>query len=306
MQTTRWTDAKTKNLEDAITLLVATPPDDEPEESSGCVNWHVDKLFGENQVITLNGREITYNQVKYSYDQITAGEQPIEDRTVKKDGFIVAYFSGINVNYIISRNSDAQRILRKLLGYSGKNEITPNSFGIDSGLFIWLINKVYSGENTIEPDSEVLHNITIDAIKGFKGDTEDLLTKVSADGESVMNIISTLSFLLESKNLNQIKIDIQYEKHQSIELVLSNKQTISSAVENYIGALDALENKESILTQLLLIIYIEILPIIVQAYRNDFVNELWSDEKNIDFLTRVADDLSEKVRVKVEALRKTV
>lgn len=306
MQTTRWTDAKTKKLEDAINLLVATPPDDEPEESSGCVNWRVDKLFNENQVITLNGREITYNQVKYSYDQITAGEQPIEDRTVKKDGFIIAYFSGINVNYIISRNSDAQRILRKLLGYSGKNEISPNSFGIDSGLFIWLINKVYSGENTIEPDSEVLHNITIDAIKGFKGDTEDLLTKVSADGESVMNIISTLSFLLESKNLNQIKIDIQYEKHQSIELVLSNKQTISSAVENYIGALDALENKEIILTKLLLIIYIEILPIIVQAYRIDFVNELWSDEKNIDFLTRVADDLSEKVRVKVEALRKTV
>ena len=65
-------------------------------------------------------------------------------------------------------------------------------------------------EESIDEDCQTL---TINAIKGFQGDSDDLLTKVSANGESVMNIISTLSFLLESRCLNQIKIDLECPYH---------------------------------------------------------------------------------------------
>ncbi|ALJ22869.1 hypothetical protein AO203_02195 [Lactobacillus gallinarum] len=45
--------------------------------------------------------------------------------------------------------------------------------------------------------------LEIDSIIGFKGNTEDSLNKVSATGDGIMNILSTLSFLLESSSLNK-------------------------------------------------------------------------------------------------------
>ena len=297
MQTTRWKDNRTKSLDDSIKLLTSEHPDDSPDEATGYTNWVIKKSFETNENMTLNGRIITYNHFKYSYDQVVAGDQPLEDRTVKKEGFIIAFSNGPVVNYIISRNSDAQKILRKILNYSGKNEIEKNASTINSDLFFWLINKVYSGDNTIE-------NIEVDSVRGFKGDTDDLLTTVSASGESVMNIISTLSFFLESQKLNQIKIDIQYEEHKNIELQLSTKSTIATSIDRYSGILEKLPNDESILTQLILTIYIEIIPIILQAYLCDIENKVWTSEANIDFLTRVADDLSDKVKRKVDSLRK--
>ena len=196
------------------------------------------------------------------------------------------------------------KLLRKMLKYSGRNEISKNSFDIESDFFVWLISKVYTGESIIETESETLGNISLDTIKGFKGDTEDLLNKVSATGESVINIISTLSFLLESKNLNQIKLDLEYRNHENIELVLTNNGTVTTALERYQGEYEELDEDE-LLTKLYLLIYIEILPLLVQAYKTDIDNDNWNSQKNIEFLKMVAADLSQKVETRIDMLEKT-
>ena len=85
--------------------------------------------------------------------------------------------------------------------------------------------------------SPEFENLVINIIRGFKGDTEDSLTTISAEGESVMNIISTLSFLIESKNLNQINIDLAYRNHTNIGVTLNNKSTVFVSEERYIGEL---------------------------------------------------------------------
>ncbi|EKY28115.1 hypothetical protein HMPREF0216_00957 [Clostridium celatum DSM 1785] len=171
-------------------------------------------------------------------------------------------------------------------------------------IFVWLISKVYTGENIIETESEMLGNISLDTIKGFKGDTEDLLNKVSATGESVINIISTLSFLLESKNLNQIKLDLEYRNHENIELVLTNNGTVTTALERYQGEYEEFDEEE-LLAKLYLLIYIEILPLLVQAYKTDIDNDNWNSQKNIEFLKMVAADLSQKVETRIDMLEKT-
>ena len=101
-----------------------------------------------------------------------------------------------------------------MLFYTGKGEVIKSSLPFTADKFVWMISKIYSGENVLEGGSEFLENLTISTIRGFKGDTEDSLTTISAEGESVMNIISTLSFLIESKNLNQINIDFAYRTHK--------------------------------------------------------------------------------------------
>lgn len=301
MVTTRWSDSENCILDNVIERLLQIPEDDEVGESIAYADWKINKKFDGNPKIRLNNREIQYNLIKYSYNQISLGNQPIEDRTIPKNGFIVVYSNGVGIGYIISRNSDGMKLLRKMLKYSGRNEISKNSFDIESDFFVWLISKVYTGENVIETESETLGNISLDTIKGFKGDTEDLLNKVSATGESVINIISTLSFLLESKNLNQIKLDLEYRNHENIELVLTNNGTVSTALEKYQGEYEELDVDE-VISKLYLLIYIEILPILVQAYKADIDNDKWNSEKNIEFLKMVATDLSQKVETRIGML----
>lgn len=301
MATTRWTNCETNTLDEIIDNFLKVPNDDVVGDSTAYTNWSIRKEFETNQQIKLNNKEISYNYITYSYNQITPGIEPIE---VSKDGFVVVYTNGNCVSYIISRNSDGLKLLRKMLKYTGKNEISKNVFNINSDFFVWLICKVYTGENIIETESETLGNLSIETIKGFKGDTEDLATKVSAAssaGESVINIISTLSFLLESKNLNQIKLDIEYGNHENIELVLTNKGTISTDVVKYQGEYET-DSSKKLLSKLYLLIYLEIIPILVQAYMSDIENDIWNSEKNIEFLKKVAEDLSEKVQKRVDIL----
>lgn len=301
MATTRWRDNTVETLDQALEKLMQVPGDDTNNESTIFTNWHVKKQFETNREITLNNKNITYNYIKFTCNKIQSGDEPIDDRTYQYDGNILCYFNGSSVNYIINKHSDALKILRKMLNYSGKNEISKSTFNIESDFFVWMINKVYSSENVIEAESQALSDLSLETIKGFKGDTEDLLTKVSASGESVMNIISTLSFLLESKNLNQIKLDLEYGCHDNIELLLKNNGVISTDIGKYQGEFEE-ESVESLRVRLYLVIYLEVLPILLQAYRNDKENGDWNPKKNIEFLNSVASDLSEKVKRRIEYL----
>ncbi len=160
---------------------------------------------------------------------------------------------------------------------------------------------MYKGENIIESNSDTLADISIDAVRGFKGNTEDLRTKVSASGETVMNIISSLSFLVESQRLNQITLDIAYREHANIEVSLSNRSTVATSIDRYIGELSKNNSYETLATVLLLL-YNEILPIIIQNYQIAVEATQWGQGKCVDFLQQVANDLSEKVKVRIQDL----
>ena len=147
----------------------------------------------------------------------------------------------------------------------------------------------------------MLSDLTINSIRGFKGNTEDLLTKVSASGETVMNIISSLSFLIESQNLNQITLDTSYGKHTNIEVALSNRNTIASSSDRYLGELVQSEKAELHSTMFLLL-YTEIMPIIIQKYRSEIEEGQWGVGTCVGFLNQVANDLSEKVSIRINEL----
>ena len=301
--TTRWIDEKNSDLAFIETQLLASHPDETVGSSTSYINWHIQKEFEKNKQITLNGKTIEYNFYTYSVDQISSSMQADEDMSIKKTGFIVPYISSGRLRYIISRNSGAQAILRKMLFYSGKGEIVKNDLPLTGDFFIWLIHKVYSGNNTIESESDSLADLTIDYVRGFKGNTEDMLTRVSAVGESVMNIISTLSFLLESQNLNQVTLDIAYREHSNIEVTLSNRNTVAITEERYLGALISEDcSAPELISTILLTLYIEVLPILIQSYQSEIDSNLWGQGKCVDFLKQVANDLSKKVTKRVEDL----
>lgn len=300
MVTTCWSDTQTDSLNRAIELLTDHVPNEDKSSTIAWQNWCFEKVFDTNQSMNLNGRNIEYNMIKCTYDQVSAGPRRVEDRTVSKSIFIIVYDNGASINYIIDQNTSAQKILRKLLSYTGKNEIEKNAYSFSNNFFVWLINKVYNSDNIIESNNHNLPNLQLESIKGFRGDTEDSQTKVSATGESVMNIISTLSFLLESRRLNQIKLELSYSDHESISLILKT-DAIAIDFKPYQGSFEQ-EISDSITAKLYLLVYLEILPIIEQQYQSDVADNIWSNNAYIDFMNNVAKNLTEKITAKINTL----
>lgn len=298
--TTRWKDNTITDIDQAIVELTDDVERDEKQTGIIWDNWHFTRMFENNQKIELNSKIIEYNYIKYSFNQTTVGEFLVEDRSVLREGFIIVYKSESGVNYIINQNTTAQRILRKILSYAGKNELEKHSFEFSNDFFIWLIYRVYNATYNIEMtvDNKELH---LDSIKGFKGDTQDLQTKVSAEGETVINVISTLSFLLESNNLNQIKLELEYTGHSNISMVLQ-KGTVNLCLNEYDGSLEQ-EEEASRIAKLYLITYLEILPSLATEYYSDIENDLWNTEIYIKFMEDVAQTLTKQVDAKINAFR---
>lgn len=300
MATTRWVDKETLSLEDAIRLLCDNVEDDSEDLTICRKNWNLTKVFQNNETVRLSGRTIMYNVIKYSYEQVTVVPPPGENRIIPKSGIIITYDSGAAINYIVDQNSQAQKMLRKLLSYTGKNELQKNTFEFSHDFFVWLISRVYNRSCTIENTADETLTLQLDAIKGVKGDTEDLQTKVSADGEAVMNVISTLSFLLESGKLNQIKLDLNYTNHETISLILQ-QSTIGADCKHYQGIFEK-DGDDRCVAKLYLLIYLEILPILEQEYQTEILEKTWNQAAHIQFMNSVAGTLNEKIQVKISSL----
>lgn len=294
--TTRWKDNETTNIDRAIELLVDSVENDDRESKTRRENWEIKKVFDENKKITLFGNKIEYNMIRFSYNRITTYNDEVND--IPQNGFVIVYLNNQTINYIIDKNSDAKSVLRILLSYTGKNEIDDNKLHFENDFFFWLINRVYYANNTIEIAEE--NNFELQSIKGFSGDTEDSQTKVSASGESVMNIISTLSFFLESRKLKQIKLDLSYKTHEKIGLVLKDG-TLEEDFKSYLGSYENDQTDEQI-AKMYLMAYVEIVPILIQEYTTDIENELWNKQRCIAFMNDVADTLKEKIEKKTQAI----
>lgn len=288
--TTRWRDTVVENIDQAIQKLIDDVTEEEKVTNIIWENWSIQKCFTDNQTIKLNGKDIKFNYITYAYDQVDTTN---ENKTARKDGFIIVYSTGYDVNYIIDQNSYAMKLLRKLLSYNGRNELERGNFDFSNDFFSWLIYRVYNKNCNIEVFLEKEKKLTVDTIKGIKGDTLDLQTQVTASGEAVMNIISTLAFLLESRNFNQIKLDLNYTDHSNVSLALQ-KGTVNVLMNEYSGIFED-DTPEEKIAKAYLLIYLEILPILFQEYYTDIGNDVWNEEVYKQFLKSVGETIREKI-----------
>lgn len=288
--TTRWRDTVVENIDQAIQKLIDDVTEEEKVTNIIWENWSIQKCFTDNKTIKLNGKDIKFNYITYAYDQVDTTN---ENKTARKDGFIIVYSTGYDVNYIIDQNSYAMKLLRKLLSYNGRNELERGNFDFSNDFFSWLIYRVYNKNCNIEVFLEKEKKLTVDTIKGIKGDTLDLQTQVTASGEAVMNIISTLAFLLESRNFNQIKLDLNYTDHSNVSLALQ-KGTVNVLMNEYSGIFED-DTPEEKIVKAYLLIYLEILPILFQEYYTDIGNDVWNEEVYKQFLKSVGETIREKI-----------
>lgn len=304
LSTTRWINKKVNNLQEGIDALFTNEHEIGSYGSTSYVKKSMKKEFEDNKIAEINGREIEYNVVSFIVDAITPGDDPEESRTMTINGLIIVYYDNGNTNYIINRNYDAHRLLVRFCNYDGRNEIVENKIVIPEDLFMWSIYKVFNSESVLEftEENQTEKTLKIDAIMAVRGETLNE-NKVSVRGNTLLDLISTLSFILESGLLNQIILRIEYESHETIEIRLSDKGVIAVELNSYSGTFEDYESSKR-KANLLLLIYIDLLPKLRNVYFTEEGD--WITNLRQDFYTKVKEDLIEKIEVAQEASLQSV
>lgn len=300
MTLSRWTDNSKKSMDEILKNMMDYGDWITPEEdplTGDYLRFQIMKYFDENQKITLNNHEITYNYISYEYERVRPGEEDNEmksSRIYPVTGYIIIYTDGTNTQYITNRSSNdaTKTILRKLNNYNKKLEITPNPFRISEDVFIWMIYRVLNfSEDSLEDESRLY----LKKIIAFKGATHDRLAEVKGTGNKIMNLLSTLAFLFENEKVSFITTRIQYQ-NETIEVSLDLNGTIEIDLESYVG--DCLMHpeceKKSIVT---LVTFLEIIPKILTSHHNDE----WSVDKKVGFFTNIGESIQEKINEKIHA-----
>lgn len=298
--TTKWRDTQAESFDEVLQKMTSAIENDSRTNSSYRINFSTKKILENNSYIILNNERIKYNIIRYAYDQISVQDDLGEDRVIRKNGFIVIFEHVGAIYYIVDQNNTAKRLLRKMLGYTGKNEIKDSNFDFKEDFFVWLVNRAYNLkgviENTFSNDNKLLK---LEEIKGIRGNTEDLQTKVTTSGESVMNVISTLSFLLESRKLNQVILNLSYTGHENICIKLQNPTM--EIIRPYNGEF-ANDIPEEMYAKLYLLLHLEILPLLEKEYRMNKNEGLWNQQAYVDFLTGIKDTIINKIEKKIQFL----
>ncbi|WP_034538266.1 hypothetical protein [Carnobacterium inhibens] len=276
--TTAWTDTLSKNIEESVDLIMSNNESLLSEGGLSYSNLNKEQKFDTTQKVTIDNREILYNVIEFSMNSITPGMAPIEARTQPIRGLIIIYSDGTQIQYIINRNSDALKLLRKLLNYTTKNEIIENKLSFTDDTFMWFVKAVFDedSEFSFTDSNQNEQSLIINSIIGVRGETRDE-NKLSAQGDTVLNLISTLSFILESNLLKQIVLRIEYTGHENIEIRLNDKGVVAVEVDAYSGNYEDLSDEYQLKAQTLLLVYLDILPKLLQEYYVQKDAEKWNN-----------------------------
>jgi len=109
--------------------------------------------------------------------------------------------------------------------------------------------------------------------------------------------------LLESRQLDQLTIEIRYSEHENINLVLRSG-TVKIDFNPYQGIYEG-DSLDSKLAKLYLLVYLEILPILDQAYKSDKDDSIWNDAALQNFSKNIADTIQMRINNRLAELVNT-
>ncbi|MCQ9293249.1 hypothetical protein NQ040_04825 [Staphylococcus cohnii] len=303
INTTRWKDKENENFNKVIELLVNEEENSFNTNDETKVHYKnivINKHSLENNIYKKESESIEFEKVDFNFTKVRPTAALINEKSESIiSGYIVAYEKKSVIYYIISRHSDSKNILRNILNYTGNKEIVDNKIAVESDFIIWLIYKFYNSLNvySINEDNQEEQTLKIESIIGFKGDAEDEISRITTDGDTVMNLISSIAFLLESRKLTSIKLKVRFNNHQKLVFKLHINGSINIDMDEYNGDFRNLEENERT-AKILLLIYLEIMPLLSEWYEEDKSNNNWGNGVYNQFLDKLITDIEEKVNQK--------
>jgi hypothetical protein len=241
--------------------------------------------FNVNRVI--NNETLNLDSIRVSYSLYKCG---VVNSVGKPITFSLIIFDEYGkVGFIIEKTSDALRILRLLFCYGAKDRMVieqesyPSNSYVEE-IFFSIINKLYrkQGKVSIDVGNKKLNFdlSRLDSVKG-RASTSGSLNSVSTQGNDVINMLSTMSFLLETAMLSDITIALSFNKNKNITVSIhtnnskTNPTLISVDVyeKQYSGYLRIKEHGfqntdidfQKLRARLLIIAHLEIIPLVPKA-----------------------------------------
>lgn len=262
------------------------PFTDEPLE------YVVEKSFEDNKEIRIKNENFEYNYITFKYDTLIKGleQNPIYEERVKQiNGYFVIYTNGERTQYIINRGkgANALSILRKINNSDQNKIIEAESFDFDSDFFIWLISK-FKNDNNIDEGEK----LTLERVTGFKGSGNENQATLIGSGNDVMNLFSTMSFIIEMDSLTEILAKFKHEGNTYEIRFYDNNSQIDINISRYTG--DYLQLSENVKkSSILLTSFILIIPAII----NSFSDDEWDKDKENEFSNQTLKAVKHKIKV---------
>ena len=270
------------------------------------LSYEVQRTFPNDLTINVNSTKITFNSLYFSFEEVRSIEfdNPLRSsRVVTYSGNIIIYTDGKTVQYIIDRaaTTTSKKIIRKINNYTRREQqIEDAGITFQKDMFLWLFYRVIgNGSSTIDINNKEAY---INRITGFKGATtrDEMNAVVSGTGSDLMNLISSLVFLLEKDSFSQIEISLEFENDTYV-IVLALKNLVNIVFEKCFGKFkgfeeDKLENNAKIT----LITLLELVPSIVSSYNTDISNAHGTEEINKEFYNSVGNEVKKKLDLKVK------
>ncbi|MGV9026782.1 hypothetical protein ACN9TE_07630 [Lactococcus lactis] len=288
--TTHWQENELKSLEEVIKAISLD------SISNNYKDPKIDWLFSEIKSLSFGDIEIKYNILMFSADV----SNRFGDIITLNHDIIVFQQSSLEspVNYIIDKNATGARtLLRQLLGYTGRLEIVQKPLNLDADILLWLVKKVFTSENIFEfirkTDQSQVDILKINGIFGLSGETLDE-NKLRAEGDSVLKLASTLTFILDSERVRNLAVQLEYLDHENIELSLRDAGVMAVDIAAYSGSYELINFREK-RANILLLCYLDIIPKLRISYSLDCADGEWNNEKINEFYDLIKNELIQKL-----------
>lgn len=243
--------------------------------------------------IKIHNKEINYTIFNYSIQSSTS--------TNRINHELIVFKNGKQVGFIVEKNANsATSFLRGLLGYKKKRgtvnvQILDSSFE-NGEIFFWIINRIYSDDPTLTFSTvdNQKNKLILNSIDGIQGRTQATLNRVSTQGSNVINMLTTLAFILESNTLTEVKLISNYNEHEdiSLEIHVSGKNiTIGVDESEYRGPYENKDENE-LRCILLLVAYLDLIPALIDSYKND-VDEETNEKKEL--VSNIVNETTDRI-----------
>ena len=93
-------------------------------------------------------------------------------------------------------------------------------------------------------------------------------------------------------------------KAAALTLMLTTSNTVGVNISEYLAIQDDNDNRSDPISRLMLYIYLELLPTIVQTYNGELAAGKWGKDSCVHFLQDVAHALADKVDARIDDLKK--
>ena len=261
------------------------------------------KCILQTQNMTISDQNIVFNVYQYSF----SGPR---NSNVRMKGTLIVFKLNGQIGLIVDKAGypNALSFLRELCSYTEKDKKTVVCEEYDDPikdgkLFLWMISKIYHKESKIDYEVEDEEKtIELNSLDGVKGHTRTGLNNVSTQGSDVINMLTTLAFLLESERLTVVGLNISFENHQNIQLEINTHSKLISLdikPDDYMGAFkqndicmkDGKIDLTILRAMILLVVHLSLIPTLYSLYKSDSAGTNVKSE----LISDITDDITERI-----------